>query len=214
MAKITALEYAKRSGGAVILTFDDNPPLKLEEDVVVREGLKVGKSLSEEDLCELKEKNTVQKCCNAAAHLLSFRPRSKSEIRLRLIKKGYNKKTIETAICEMAEQKLLDDSEFARFWKDNRSDFSPRSSRMIKMELLQKGVSSETAEEAITDISDEEMALKAALPKAMRLKGATYEQFRQKIGGFLQRRGFSYGVTKETTAKLWQEIEEFNSGSD
>lgn len=209
MAEVKALNTKKR--GKVEIVFKEGSPLTLEEDVAVKEGLRVGKVFDEDYLKDLKVKNAMQKCYNAAIRLLSFRPRSKSEIEIRLTKKGYSKEIIDKAIRELEGQKLINDEDFARFWKENRCDFNPRSSQMLKQELRQKGVSAEAAEEAVSEINDEEMAFKAALPKAARLALLEQEQFKKKIQAFLIQRGFSYRIIKETSSRLWQEINKENS---
>ncbi|MGB2854192.1 MAG: RecX family transcriptional regulator, partial [Dehalococcoidia bacterium] len=53
-------------------------------------------------------------------------------------------------------------------------------------------------------VDDEESAYRAARRKGHNL-GKDYETFRQKLGAFLGRRGFSYDVINRTIERLWQE---------
>jgi regulatory protein len=76
---------------------------------------------------------------------------------------------------------------------------------MIKQELRRKGLETDVIEEAVENIDDSENAYRAALNKARHLPAADFPAFQQKLGGFLQRRGFSYAVAKATVKRLWQE---------
>ena len=74
-----------------------------------------------------------------------------------------------------------------------------------KLELRRKGVESEVIQEVVEDIDDTENAYRAAISKARTLPVADYQIFRQKLGGYLQRRGFNYGVINNIVKRAWQE---------
>ncbi|MCX6013035.1 MAG: RecX family transcriptional regulator [Chloroflexi bacterium] len=50
------------------------------------------------------------------------------------------------------------------------------------------------------------MTNKAAQSRLKNLSNLDYRTFRNKLGGFLQRRGFSYDVIVTTINKIWSEI--------
>jgi regulatory protein len=63
----------------------------------------------------------------------------------------------------------------------------------------------------VNDEQDEERALRAGRKKAMALANAPnidYAAFRNRLGSFLQRRGFGYQVTARTVRALWKELKE------
>lgn len=101
---------------------------------------------------------------------------------------------------------MIDDVAFAAFWQDERDSFSPRSERLLRVELRYKGVNPEVIDEALDGIDDEESAYKAAQKRGRILAGEDYETFKRKLGAFLYRRGFSYDVVNRTTKRLWQEL--------
>jgi regulatory protein len=71
-----------------------------------------------------------------------------------------------------------------------------------------KGVEREVVEEIVDDEQDEELALRAASRKAallLQTPGIDYSTFRNRLGGFLQRRGFSYEIVARVVRALWQE---------
>ena len=73
------------------------------------------------------------------------------------------------------------------------------------MELKRKGLSSDIIEQVISEI-DEETALTGRLSTGRAgYRQTDYQAFRQRLGGYLGRRGFSYSVIKETTERVWKE---------
>jgi regulatory protein len=152
-------------------------------------------------------KESFEKVWNAALQYLSYRPRSETELRIRLRRKGFDVDIIEQALKKLREQHLVNNGAFAQFWKENRETFSPRSRQLIEQELKQKGVSKEVIVEATSELDDELNAYKAAQKKLPYLVGLDYMSFRQKLSAFLGRRGFAYEVTKRTVDRLWHEIE-------
>ncbi len=72
-----------------------------------------------------------------------------------------------------------------------------------------KGVDREVVNELVDDEQDGERALRAGRKKAMLLvniPGMDYTTFRNRLGSFLQRRGFGYEVTTRTVRALWKEL--------
>jgi regulatory protein len=177
----------------------------LDNEVIAREKLRVGSQLSSEEIKKLAGADRSQVCLNSAFKFLSYRPRSEAETRERLKRKGYDSQEIEKAIVELKRIKLINDETFAEFWKENRTSFRPRSQRMVGMELRHKGVESEIIKQAVSQIDDADSAYRVAATRARALSLSDYQAFRQKLGSFLQRRGFNYGVINNTIKQVWQE---------
>jgi regulatory protein len=177
----------------------------LDNEVIAREKLKVGSQLSSEEIKKLGGADRSQLCLNSAFKFLSYRPRSEAETRERLKRKGYESQEIDKTITELKRIKLINDETFAEFWKENRTTFKPRSQRIVGMELRRKGVESEIIKQAVSQIDDADSAYRVALTRARTLSLSDYQAFRQKLGGYLQRRGFNYGVINNTIKQVWQE---------
>ena len=76
---------------------------------------------------------------------------------------------------------------------------------MLKSELLRKGVDAVTISESVEGIDELENARLAARAKVRTLKVEDYQTFRNKLGGYLQRRGFDYGVISKIVKQVWEE---------
>ena len=155
----------------------------------------------------MNESDIFLRANSAALRLLSHRPRSAGEVRLRL-RRRFPDPVIEQVIERLSEQSLVDDSEFARLWKESRDSSSPRSSAAIRRELLLKGVDRDIAESAVHDMDDDDSAYRAGLKLTRRLPKKDFQTFRRKLWGYLQRRGFSHSVARLTVQRLWEESHE------
>jgi len=205
MSKITRLTAGKSREKRVNVYLDGKYAFSLLAEVALKEGLKVGQELSDDQIEALSGVNRYQRCLNAAIRYLGYRPRSEAEIRQRLQKHGFDSASTDKALNRLKEQGLVDDTAFAQFWKDNRESFSPRSRRLTKLELQRKGLDIAIIEQVISDVDDSDSAYRAALNKARRLSPSDYQVFRRRLGEHLGRRGFGYDVVKNTVEKVWKE---------
>jgi len=207
VAKITALRSGKGRSKQANVSLDGKYAFGLEAEVALKEGLKVGQELSADQIEALKKANNYQRCFDAAARYLSYRPRSEYEMRRQLTKHHFDDDIIEAVLSKLKEQGLVDDTAFAKFWKENRQSFSPRSQWLTRLELKQKGVPSEIIDQVVSTIDDADNAYRAATGRARSLKMSDYHSFRHRLGEYLRRRGFGYGVISRTIERLWQERE-------
>ncbi|MCK5182552.1 MAG: RecX family transcriptional regulator [Dehalococcoidia bacterium] len=156
----------------------------------------------------MSDSNSMQDCLNAAYHCLSYRPRSEGEIRQWLHRRGFANEVAEKAIVKLRDQNLTDDFAFARFWKENRLSFRPKSKRLIKKELRDKKVAAEIIEQVTEDIDDEAIAYKLGSSRLSVLAHLDYPDFYRRLSSYLAYRGFSYEVIKHAAALVWREREQ------
>jgi regulatory protein len=217
--KITALEPQAHHPGRWNLALDGNFAFGLDERLVVRERLSVGSELTEDDVARLREGDAEQRLLDTAVRFLTPRPRSRAEVRRRLLRPHPKRPTpspeaVERLLDRLERLNLLSDQDFADFWVENRERFSPRSARALRQELRQHGVDRATAEGAVSTEQDDERALRAARQRARSLAGLDYADFRTRLGSFLMRRGFSYEVARTAVRALWEELHGEAAGDD
>ena len=205
MSKITAIRAGRRRGKRANVFLDGGFAFSLEAEVAIREGLQVGQELSANQIEALTRSDCFHRCLNTAANYLGYRPRSEFELRERLQRRGFNGDSVDAVLAKLKEQGLVDDMAFAQFWRDNRQSFSPRSQWLTKLELRQKGVAADIIDQVV-DVADDESAYRAALSKARSLSPSDYQSFRRRLGEYLKRRGFGYGVINHTVERVWQEL--------
>ena len=207
MPKVTLLERQKKNPERVNVYLDDEFAFGL--NIMDALQLKKGQELDEALIAELQHKDAIVKAIDVAVNLLSYRPRSKHEIRQKLGKKNYEEFVIETAIERMVTMGYLDDHAFARFWIESRNRSKPRGKRALSYELRNKGVSDAIIRDLLDDMVDENAgAYEAAQKRIRRMRGKTQYEFKQKVGAFLQRRGFNYEAVNQVLETVIEEIKE------
>ncbi|MBV9119526.1 MAG: regulatory protein RecX [Chloroflexi bacterium] len=136
---------------------------------------------------------------------LGYRARSELEIRQRFQQRAAAPELIDEVIARLRSAGLVDDESFARAWVDSRRRASPRGDRLLKYELVRKGIPAETIENTLAkteDGSDLELAHKAATQRARRLSGVPEPAFSRRLTDFLIRRGFDYDVVATVVAQV------------
>jgi len=206
VSRITDLRSGKRREKRINIFLDGRFAFSLGAEVVAKENLQVGQELSEKQVALLAGNDQLQRCLEAAYRYLGYRPRSESEIRERMQRRGFAAETIDAAIARLREQGLLDDEAFAQFWKENRESFRPRSQWLTRLELKRMGVRNDVIEQVVAGMDDAGNAYRAARQKMRHGTPADYQDFRRRLGDYLRRRGFSYEVIGHTVGKIWQEL--------
>ncbi len=144
-----------------------------------------------------------------ALRFLSYRSRSRAEVRRKLAKR-YPSEVVEQVIARLVEQRYLDDVAFAIEWRRQRERRRPRGQSVLQRELLGLGVDREVIREALEGIEETDNAYRAANAIARRLvatdSGPDYGRFRQKVWAFLQRRGFDNSAIRSTVERFWSEL--------
>ena len=63
----------------------------------------------------------------------------------------------------------------------------------------------ELADNAVLSVDDRTAALAVARGRAGRLGGLDFKEFRRKLAGFLERRGFGYDEVAQAVRTVWNE---------
>lgn len=140
-----------------------------------------------------------QKLKDYAFKVLSFRPRSTCELRLKL--NTYSKKhelsdnLIDKVITDLTENKYLNDEDFTRWWIEQRSVFRQKGKVVLRIELKNKGISREIIEKVLLTITNDreiEMAKNLLKKKLTLWENLPIEEKKGKISNYLLRRGFNW----------------------
>lgn len=205
MKKVTAIRSGRGHRRQIDLLIDGKPDLNTELPAVIKKGLRdVCASPSAEET-EPDKSDRIQRCLNTAVRFLRYRPRSEFEVRERLKRHGYEGDVIDNVIASLQGKRLIDDRAFVQFWKDDRDSFSPRSQRLIKLELKQKGVAGDIIDQEIDALDDTESAYRSAIDKACKLPRTDYQSFRRRLGEYLRRRGYGYSVIEKVAEQVCKE---------
>ncbi len=164
--------------------------------------LRIGQTLSDAEIAELKAADTLEKAKQRALGLISYRPRSVKEVQDRLKKAGADNDTIENVVVALKSAGLLDDEAFSKTWVESRLRASPRSKRMIAWELKHKGVGIETIETALEEADDDDAAYRAAMKRWPKVQSLEPRERKRKLSEYLARNGFNYETIDNVITKL------------
>jgi regulatory protein len=198
--QITEIKVQARNRKRVNVYLDGEYRFSLE--LLVAAGLSRGDTLSDEEIEELLLQDSVQTAFDKTLKFLAYRPRSSAEVRRYLRGKGVAPTVSERVLDRLRSASLLDDLAFAQYWVENRESFRPRGQQLLRQELRAKGIGQGLIDEVLTDVDEGRSAYEAAVQRAARYDRLDDEAFREKMYGFLRRRGFDYEVTRETIARL------------
>lgn len=210
--RITALAFQKRNPERVNVHLNGRFAFGLAAIEAAR--LRVGQILSAQEVAELQERDTRERAYERALNLLSYRPRSVTELSRRLLRADFSPSAVEAALSRLERAGLADDRAFARYWVENREKFRPRGHRMLRWELRQKGVADQIIDEAVASVNEAATASRLARKRAPRLRHLDEMTFRRRLNAYLARRGLSYSIIAEVVQEAWEELRAAGHESD
>jgi len=189
---ITALQFQKRNENRVNVYLDGEFAFGLA--AIEAAHLRVGQVLSDDDVAGLRRWDEVEQAYERTLHFLSYRPRSEAEVRRRMRQKNEEDEVIEAVVERLTRAGMLNEREFARYWVENRLQFSPRGIRALNHELREKGVPASIIADTLAGLDEQATARQALEAGGRRLAHPDPRVFRRRLEAYLARRGFSYEV--------------------
>ncbi|NMB55694.1 MAG: hypothetical protein GYA15_13445 [Leptolinea sp.] len=205
MSRITALQIQKHNPHRLSVFLDGEYAFSVER--IVAAWLSVGDEVDHPKIEALLHKDEHERAFLRALQLINVRPRSTREVSERLERAGYGEGTIQEVLDRLKNSGLINNANFAHTWVENRCTFHPRSKRILVLELHQKGISDSEIQSAVNNLDEVSLALQLARKYASRCKDLPFDKFRQKMYGYLSRRGFEYEIVAETIQKIWQSLQ-------
>jgi len=210
--KVTALKAHPRNKAQVKVYLDGQFACNLTTIIAAR--LRVGKTLDEAALAQLKQADADEQAYERALRFLTTRPRAEAEGRRRLQTHQVSPAVIDRVIERLRQAGFLDDQAFAAYWVENRATFRPKSKRMLALELKRKGVrDAGLLGEALAQANDDEAAYQVAVKRAARLQNLPLAEFKRKLGDFLARRGFGFETIEPIVKRVWTEVHSAPNGN-
>lgn len=150
---ITRMSRGIKNPQKIAIYIDSKYTFSVLENVVVDKKLFIGKEVSKSEIDEIRSFTQFLELRNRVLNLISRRPHSEKEVYDYLIKKTSEDNT-KLIIEKLVEDKYINDYDFANWWVEQRTAFTNKSSRLIRQELIIKGIDREIIDEAILQIDD------------------------------------------------------------
>ncbi|MDD3410976.1 MAG: regulatory protein RecX [Eubacteriales bacterium] len=204
---VTAIETLR---GVVTITFDGAEPLRMPRAAFREAPLAVGQAVDVEEYKQNLLLSQYPQALEYAVSLLALRARSEGELRTRMLAKHYLDEAVDLALYKLRKEKLLNDEAFARDWAAARTRHQ-LGKRRISMELRQKGISAEMADQALDSVNEDEQteqAMRLALKLLRRrAEDADERDVMRKAVQAMQRRGFGYDEAKNALQTALERLE-------
>jgi regulatory protein len=202
---ISAITNQKKNPNRVNIYFDGSYGFSLSR--IVAAWLTVGQQLNDNEIKKLQNQDEYEVAFQRTVRYLQYRARTTYEIRKKILDLGFPESVVDDVIKRCTELSMLNDAEFAATYVHFRVNNRPRSKRLIMSELRAKGISEEIIQSALSDIHEEShLAYQTAQHYIRRIQSLPYDQFQQKLMGYLNRRGFAYYQCWQTVRTIWDEL--------
>lgn len=190
--KITKIEGQKNIE-RVNIYIDREFAFGLTKEIQLKYGLYEGMEIDKRFIEEVLLEEEKLKAKNKALKFLSYRQRSEKEVVDKLKKEGFSQEIIDKTVEFLKGYNLIDDLNFAKNFVMDKSNINKYGPERIKYELYMKGIPESIINKSLEDYDDEySVALELARKKINSYKNDNKSAIYRKLGGFLQRRGFSY----------------------
>ncbi|MGO4384780.1 regulatory protein RecX [Specibacter sp. RAF43] len=144
---------------------------------------------------------------------LTNSPKSRHQLALKLAERHVPDDVAEAVLDRFEEVKLIDDAEFAQLWVRSRQQNRSLARGALKRELAEKGIAPHLAEEALSQVSDEDERESAESLVRRKLRGSMNladreerEKYTRRWVAMLARKGYPPSSAFHTVAAV---IDEF-----
>lgn len=202
---ITKVDVQKNNKNRVNVYIDNEYSFSCDAEIVYRYGLKVSKSIDLDEIGKIVNTDNLIKAKNDTLKIIERSYKTEKELREKLLKKGYDIRTIDKAVDFAKEYNYVDDRKYAEMYMKDKGKLNGKNK--LKYDLIRKGVEEEVIEELQNSVSGDDEAYGAEL-----LAGKKYALISQrendkrklyeKLLRFLISKGYSWEVAKSAIKKV------------
>lgn len=173
------------------IELDGQPAFVVYKGELSRYGIKEGHEISQPVYEELVGQVLTKRAKLRAMHLLESMDRTRADLEKKLQSSEYPREAVAEALAYVESFGYLDDKRYARHYVECKKE--GRGKARLKMELAQKGVDRNIIEEVLNEaeLDDCRDTIRELVRKRKRGDGPMDDRERQRIYGYLMRKGFS-----------------------
>ncbi len=201
---ITSIEEHPRCRGRFVVSVDGAEVATVTSDDIAELRIHAGESLAASALATLQVRDRRTTVLDRALRLLAVRARATSELKQALLRSKDRPLAADVTwvIDTLTERGYLDDARFADQFVRDRASTRGWAKHRLRQELRKRGVSQTHVEPALTQpdddtaIDDNRSAIAVAQKWRRTHSARDPDRDRQRLYGFLARRGFSPDVIR------------------
>ncbi len=153
---ITSIQSLRPRGLKVLIHTDCDEPFEVTLEALERNRLGVGDPLPEARRHLLLNDDADVRVREAALNLLSYRMRTRSELKRRLRQKDFRPARIDLCLDQLEAKGFLNDEAAAAAFIRDRLRHRPRGKARLSSELRSKGLDADTVNRVINDVFENE----------------------------------------------------------
>lgn len=194
---------AQKAKNRFNIFINDEYAFPVDDNLLVQNRLIKGRTLTEAEIEDLREKGELSKGYQAALHFLNFKMRTEKEIRDYLADKDYQ--SLEPIIQKLKENRLINDTEYAKSYVRTYSTLKLEGPKKIERALSAKGL---TKEEILTGLDEYAYELQVENAKQLaekvlkRQRNKSSREMMQKVREQLMNKGFESDVIQLAIEEL------------
>ncbi|MEA4972015.1 MAG: regulatory protein RecX [Candidatus Metalachnospira sp.] len=200
---VTSIEQQKKDKSRYSVYIDGEFAFGLIMEDIQYFKIKEGEQLPQEKYDYIMDTTVYIRAQDTAARYLGYKMRTKREVAEKLSESGYSENIAERVLQSLEKYDYINDDIYCIKYIKETLELRPKGKFLIKQALKLKGIDEETIDRAIEEAEIDELEI----AKSLLMK--KYEGFANmdnkelsKTYGFLQRKGFSYGIIKEAVREL------------
>lgn len=195
----------KKNKDNVILDIDGKYSLVISEEEYLRLNLYEKTEITKEEFDYINHQINYRNAKSIAIRFVSLKLRSEKEVYNRLNDEGFDEDTVLNTIEELKAMGYINDLLYAGKFIHDRIKLKPKSLKMLKFELKNRGISDSIINEVLDKADIDESAVAEGL---VRKKFGKYDlnddKIVKKVYYFLRHRGYSSSVI-ESVLRNFQE---------
>lgn len=190
---ITSFEKSYKNKDMISVFIDNEYAFSLPEEEYLRLGLYEKNEITEEELDYIKREVLQKSAKSKAIRYLSIKLLSEKELLEKLQSKGFDEDISKIVADDLKAMGYLNDKIYAQKFVFERSKLKPKSKKLLRMELSNRGISDDIIDEVLDNFEyDEVTIVERLIKKKFGKYDLTDPKIEKKVFSFLRHRGFSY----------------------
>lgn len=193
--RVTAVEESKNPKDKLLVYIDGKYSFSISREDFFYLNLYEDKELTWDDINYIKNTVIFRSAKNAAIKYISLKMRSSGEVYRKLKDEGYDDEVIIKAIEELESMGYVNDRIYAGKFINDRMKLNPKSQRMLRIELKNKGIDEDIINDALNEAEIDDMeTARQLLIKKFGKYDLKDEKIRRRAYTYLCNRGFGYNL--------------------
>lgn len=198
--------YKKIKNNCYKVFLEKNQEEILYDEVILKHSLLLKKEITNAELEQIKKENEFFSCYYKAIQYLSYKNRSKKEIKEYLQKQNFITQDIERTIKQLEEKQIINDEKYMQMYIHDQVELTNNGPKKIEQKLLKLGFQEEKIKEELSKI-EEEIWIKRLEQMIQKKIKASKKEGSNKIKEKIIYACLNEGYTKEKIVFLLNQIE-------